>query len=168
MGKVIDLAGQIFGRLTVVSLEGKAIGKGNSAIWRCACDCGNMALVYRGNLKTGNTISCGCYRKECLVKKNTTHGLFGSPEHKSWHNMLQRCNNLKNPDYSYYGGRGITVCERWAKFENFLEDMGDKPNIKLTIERKDNSKGYSLGNCFWATRKQQAQNRRPKSKVEQY
>lgn len=93
-----------------------------------------------------------------VVHGNRRHGRSGTLLHKIWDTMIQRCTNPKSPRFMLYGGRGITVCKRWRKFENFLKDMGEKP-IGLTLERKNNAKGYFPSNCCWATQKQQCRNR---------
>ena len=107
--------------------------------------------------------SCGCYQKEVVKKTMTTHGYNSngviSSEYKSWHSMLQRITNPKNDEYQNYGGRGLTVCEEWKKFENFIKDMGNKPTPNHSIDRIDNAKGYYKENCKWSTKFEQAQNK---------
>lgn len=155
----LQLVGQRFGRLLVV----KDAGTRHGSLWQCVCDCGEIRVVSSSHLKDGTTVSCGCHCRDV----HRTHGGTGYREYNIWVSMLQRCLNPRNHAYSDYGGRGITVCERWKKFENFLTDMGRCPP-GLTIERIDNDKGYELGNCKWATRSEQALNQRRKKSAKLY
>lgn len=148
MGKKIDLTGQKFGRWTVLGEAGR--NKHNQFMWNCVCDCGNIKVVYGGDLRNGGSKSCGCLFK---------HGMHGTPTYRTWGMMLQRCNNPNFPAYENYGGREITVCERWLKFENFLTDMGERPD-GFMIERINNNKGYFPKNCCWTTRIEQNRNQR--------
>jgi len=157
MGRFIDLTGQRFGRLVVLS-RAKNDNDGK-ARWSCLCDCGVTAIVQRSTLRRGESKSCGCLKKELAAEAKTTHGMHRTPIYKTWSDMKTRCLNENDTNYKYYGGRGITVCERWLEFENFYADMGDKPE-GLTIERRNNDKGYSPGNCYWATHSEQQRNTR--------
>lgn len=122
----------------------------------CQCICGAIKPTDRRNLIRGLTNSCGCVP----LANQTRHGMSKTPIYKVWTAMLQRCMNKRSKIYKDYGERGIDVCDRWLVFENFLEDMGDQPFKRATLERKDNNKGYSKENCVWATYKEQSRNTR--------
>lgn len=148
-----DLVGKQFGKLEVVS---QVESKKSERRWKCRCDCGNIHTASTSQLNLGVVKSCGCYRKNF----NKTHGLSKTPEHKIWLLIRYRCNSEKSDNYENYGGRGIKVCERWDKFENFLEDMGPRPSPKHSVDRIDVNGNYCPENCEWATRHQQSINRR--------
>jgi hypothetical protein len=162
-----DLTGQPFGRLSVLSLdriEKRPFPSGTKSVpfWHCQCECGNTTSVMAGNLRNGNTRSCGCLERDVNQSRLKTHGMTGSPEYRSWCHIIGRCYNETDMGYPSYGGRGITVCERWrTSFANFFADMGPKPDgCRISIERRENDGHYEPGNCYWATPKQQNRNRR--------
>jgi len=162
MPKLINLTGRRFGRLKVLKQTEKD-RRGNFP-WLCLCDCGNQVTVLGYDLKRGRTKSCGCLRKEKTIQRSTKHNHARSGKitgiYRSWHHMKQRCTNPNDKNYKDYGGKGITVCKRWLRFKNFLKDMVKNWKPSLTIERKNNSKGYYRKNCKWVTKDQQNKNRR--------
>lgn len=157
--QVIDMAGKRYGYLVV--LEFVETGKRN-AHWLCRCDCGKEKVIAGRCLREGKTVSCRC------KKKGLRHGHCPSgkptPEYRSWNKMKDRCLNPANEAYADYGGRGITICERWLKFDNFLADMGSRPS-GTTLERVNNKKGYMPSNCKWGTRLEQNNNSRWNTRI---
>lgn len=159
MGNFIDLTGQKFGRLTVIKRVENSKTKG--ALWLCKCDCGNETIVQSGNLKNGNSKSCGCLNRENLLKSITTHGLHNEKLYGVWKGMRQRCNNPTSPRYKDYGGRGIIICEEWNNFKNFYDwAMSNGYKEGLSIDRIDNNNGYNPNNCRFTDRTIQSNNRR--------
>ena len=161
--KADNLSGQRFGRL-VAEYRAPNAGEGTSskAKWNCLCDCGGTTIVHASALRSGNTKSCGCLNQEISAitgGKTRRHGMTKTPIWIVWGSMLQRCENPHHKSFKYYGGRGITVCERWHTFENFYADMGDVPT-GLSIERNDVNGNYEPDNCRWATTTEQGANKR--------
>jgi len=155
--RFIDLTGQHFGAFTVLGFKGRE--KLHSKWW-CLCICGTIRAVNSNSLRTNHTRSCGCLFRGAIGDRTRTHGMRNTAEYRAWRNMWNRCTNPKVEKYPLYGGRGIRVCERWQKFENFIADMGTKPSSQHTLDRKDCNSGYEQTNCRWATWREQRMNQR--------
>lgn len=155
-----NVAGQRFGRLVALERVGT---RNKAALWRCVCDCGREHNVVASKLFDGVTQSCGCLRQEAVTKHGATRGYRPTPEYKAWLGLRERTTNPANKAWRDYGGRGITVCERWRNsFEAFRLDMGPRPSPGHSIDRINNDGNYEPGNCRWATRAEQNKNQRPK------
>lgn len=154
-----DFTGQEFTRLTVTSYHSSSSDGKCRVWWNCLCVCGRTVVVRADGLLSGNHQSCGCLHRERAGSARRRHGRYNTKIYKIWTAMLQRCENPADRGYKNYGGRGITVDERWHSFEHFYEDMGDRPD-GMSLERIDNNKGYAKNNCKWATKIEQMQNLR--------
>lgn len=157
MSKLKDLTGKKYNHLLVL---GRAENeKSGRARWTCLCDCGNTTVVTGVYLRNGSTKSCGCLKH---VSYTETHGKSKDRIYSIWRNMRNRCNLKNHPAYKYYGARGISVCEEWdSSFESFYSwSLNHGYNNDLTIERKDNNKGYNPDNCEWIPMNLQQRNRR--------
>jgi len=154
-----DMTGLKFGRLLVTRFD--CLSNQNRAKWMCLCDCGGVVSVNGPLLRSGHTQSCGCLHRQRTGDAHRIHGMSGGrlAEYAVWSSMKQRCLNPRNKNFKHYGARGITVCQRWMNFENFISDMGFRPH-RLTLERVNNDRGYEPDNCKWATYKEQSANKR--------
>jgi len=154
-----DLTGQKFGMMTVLREAERT--PDNQRRCDCQCDCGTLKTVRAGDLRSGDTTSCGCNQGKLIGASRTTHGMSRTPEYRIWNAMLQRCSNPKQTTFERYGAKGVKVCERWTSFENFIEDMGRRPSKRHQIDRfPDNDGDYEPGNCRWATPSENSRNRR--------
>jgi hypothetical protein len=167
--RFVDLTSQRFGRWTVI--QRAASPSARHIHWRCRCDCGNEKSIAGESLKGGRSRSCGCLNREVASQRaratqsgpvRRTHGKSATSEFRIWAGILTRCYNQHATGYPNYGGRGITVCDRWRdSFENFLADMGPRPSSQHSVDRWPNQAGpYEPGNVRWATRQQQSANTR--------
>lgn len=161
-----SLKGKRFTRLLVLD-DGKR-GKDSHWIYTCICDCGKTIEAHESRLIANRQKSCGCKRKEMMAAGDIrrTHGMGRSPEHRTWLRIKNRCHNPNAHNYSYYGGRGISVCDEWRNsFEAFFRDMGLRPSPKHSIERDDVNGNYEKNNCRWATLKEQHANKRNSRRI---
>lgn len=162
--------GEKYSRLEIIDFIKK---EKSIEYYNCKCICGNFKIIRYSDIINNKTKSCGCYRKEVATKNaklKITHGhtkKFNiSSEYYSWASMINRCTNIKCKEYSKYGAKGIIICDRWLEsFENFIEDMGLKPDKSYSIDRIDNNGNYKLSNCRWATRIEQQNNKSNNKKV---
>ena len=162
MGKFIDLTGQKFGRLTIISRSDEK--RGDEILYDCLCDCGTHTRVSGVNLRSGRSTSCGCFHKDKLIERNKTHGLCQSRLYHIWRGMKSRCYNVNEKSYKRYGARGIKICDEWLNKENGFINfynwaMANGYNDTLSIDRIDNDKGYFPKNCRWTTIQCQNNNR---------
>lgn len=160
MKRTKEMTGMRFGSLEVMGYAGNSPGKARIALWECKCDCGSIKTYYGTALRNGTTTSCGCTASEKSSAAMTKHGKHGTRTYITWKAMKNRCTCETSPDYELYGKRGITVCERWMEsFENFIEDMGERP-AGMSLDRIDSNGNYEKSNCRWVTTIAQSRNKR--------
>ena len=162
-----DIVGKRFGKLTVIERVGsrRVSAKSTESLWRCRCDCGGERITPAGPLRYGRTTSCGCNRYNRAPRARHGHSGYAlkrikpSPTYTTWRSMRVRCTEPRCQAFPRYGGRGITVCERWLRFENFIADMGERPSAAHSLDRIDGNGNYEPSNCRWATPIEQQTNR---------
>lgn len=154
-----DLTGRKFALLTAIRMVGRS--KRGNALWECSCDCGGSIVIESARLQLPGMRSCGCMVRKRPYTKLYKHGRTETTEWSAWKSMLERCSNPNHKWFHRYGGRGVKVCDRWADFNAFLADMGEKPQdgVRYSLERMNNNRGYEPGNCKWATSTEQNRNR---------
>ena len=161
MNKRKDYTNQRFGKLHII--EFSHTDAEYRVFWKAKCDCGNDTIVRSDSIKSGRTTSCGCIQKEKVKKANTRHGEYNTKLYHVWWQMKNRCNNKNHPNFHRYGGRGISYFSEWNEYESFrnyiLNNLGEKPSHKHSIDRIDNGGNYEPGNLRWATPLQQTHNR---------
>lgn len=160
MNNLDDCIGMTFNRLTLVAFHEK---RGRRKFAHFQCSCGNKYIGEFSSVACGRTKSCGCLSRETSSaqgRANAVHGMTKTPEYNVWGKMIARCTNHRDRSYPNYGGRGITVCDRWRVFQNFFDDMGRRPSNKHSIERIDVDGNYEPANCVWATTHEQCRNKR--------
>lgn len=161
MAKLVNRLGKKYGRLVVVERAPNPYG-GTGAAWLCRCKCGNETVALGEDLAKGKFRSCGCYSRDRIAavgRAHRTHGLTDSRVYRIWTSMLTRCRNPNTGKWKYYGGRGIKVCKRWLKFENFIADMG-MPPAGMSLDRINVDADYKPSNCKWSDSREQTRNRR--------
>lgn len=163
-----DLTGAKFGRWTVLGIAStRTTRTGQKQKYLvCRCECGTKKEVQYGHLRSGRTISCGCWKKESAALQKRVHGGRHTPIYEVWTQMLQRCENQNNKGFHRYGGRGITVCERWHDFANFQADNAAQYAPGLTIDREDNDGNYEPGNVRWVPNKVNSRNQQRTIRVD--
>ena len=161
---ITDKVGKQYGKLTVVSIANRQSWRNKNRHYVCKCECGVTKIINSSDLASGNVNSCGCLKKEKLRKISSTHGNSNHPLYGIWSGMIHRCTNKNIPNYKNYGGRGIYVCERWLKFDNFVSDMGNRPSQPHSIDRINNDDGYHPKNCRWSLPREQQLNKRNSNK----
>ena len=153
------LTGCVFGSLTVLGFAGFKATKNRPGQWHVKCTCGRITVACGYLISSGTISSCGCKEVKRTLPAHFIHGMSGTPEFTSWASLKGRCCNPNNPSFKRYGGRGITVCERWLEsFDNFYKDMGPRPSLKHSLDRIDVNGNYEPSNCRWATQKEQCRN----------